>query len=97
MGSGMLRMALLKTQGPGGSPPILVAVVAPAMVCVVASFLSVPVLSSTVLIDVMACVLWVSIIDEAFLDWCSLPASRCGLLMDRNFPVVSCGLSVDSP
>ena len=61
---------------------------------IVASFLCVPMLAASVLIDVVTSVAKTSIIDEALLDRHSLLASRRWLLVDRHFSLVSRWLGV---
>ena len=71
------------------SPPVLVAIVMPAIVCVVASFFSVSLLPSPMLVDVVACVTWFMVVDDALSDWRQFFAMRRSFLVDKNFLFVS--------
>ena len=62
--------------------PVLIAVVASAEVGVVASLLSIPMLAPSVLVDVVASIARLSIVDEALFNWHHFLASRRWLLMD---------------
>jgi len=66
------------------SHPVLITVVASAAVSTVASLLSIPVFASSVLVDVVARVTWLPVVDKALLDWGRLLALRGRLLVDRN-------------
>lgn len=47
-------------------PPVLIAVVAPTMACAVASILRLYAFTPSMFIDVMAHVMWVTVVDDAF-------------------------------
>jgi hypothetical protein len=66
----------------------------PATVRTATSFLGVPVLLLSMLLNVVACVTWLTVVDVALLDWCYLLASWRGLLVDGNLSLVVCRLDM---
>ena len=60
--------------------------------CAVASFLGVSVLPSSILVDVVACVTWLTVVDDALSDQCCLLVSMGHFLVDGNLPLVACWL-----
>jgi hypothetical protein len=57
--------------------------------CTIASILSIPMLLSSVLVDAVAWVPWLSVVDEVLLDWCHLLDSRRSFLVNRNLPFMA--------
>jgi hypothetical protein len=64
------------------------------MVSIVASFLGVPMLVSSVFVDVVACVTRLPVVNDALQDRCHLLDSRRRFLVDKNLPLMLCWLGV---
>ena len=59
------------------------------MVCIVASFLSLHALTPSMLVDVIACVMMVMIVNNVLSSWCAFLSSRTDLLVDECLPLMS--------
>jgi len=69
-----------------GSPPVLVTVVTPTMVCAIASLLGLHALTPSVFVDVMACIMWVAVINDVLSSWGGFLAARRRFIVDGSFP-----------